>query len=156
MTYVFDTNSFRVIGHYYPDQFPSFWNEFNQAVETGKIISVREVLRELDHIARVSHLSDWVEHHRSIFITPNAAATQFVSTIFSVPHFQALVSEKNRLAGRPCADPFIIALAKVINGCVVTEEKEKSNAPKIPNICQHFEIDCTNLQGFMAREGWTF
>ena len=156
MTYVFDTNSFRVIGHYYPEQFPSFWDEFNQATETGKIISVREVLRELDHVASISHLATWVEQHRSIFITPNAATTQFVSTIFSVPHFRALVSEKNRLAGRPCADPFIIALAKVINGCVVTEEKEKSNAPKIPNICRHFGVDCTNLQGFMEREDWSF
>ena len=156
MTYVFDTNSFIVIGHYYPEQFPSFWDEFNQAVEASKIISVREVLRELDYVASVSHLANWVEQHRSIFITPDAATAQFVSTIFSVPHFRALVSEKNRLAGRPCADPFIIALAKVIDGCVVTEEKEKSNAPKIPNICRHFGVDCTNLQGFMEREGWSF
>lgn len=156
MAYVFDTNSFIVIGHYYPQQFPSFWNKFDQAVEIGKIISVREVFRELDQDASVPHLSDWIKQHRNIFTTPNAAAMQFVSTIFSVPHFQALVSEKNRLAGRPCADPFIIAWAKVINGCVVTEEKERPNAPKIPNVCQHFGVDCTNLQGFMEREDWSF
>ena len=156
MVYVFDTNSFIVIGHYYPEQFPSFWDKFNQAVDIGKITSVREVFRELDQEASVPHLSDWVDSHRSAFKTPNAEATQFVSTIFSVPHFRALVSEKNRLAGRPCADPFIIAWAKVIGGCVVTEEKERPNAPKIPNVCQHFGVDCTNLQGFMEREGWTF
>lgn len=156
MVYVFDTSSFIVIGHYYPEQFPSFWDKFNQAVNLEKIISVREVFRELDQEASIDHLSNWVERHRSIFETPNAAATQFVSTIFSVPHFQALVSEKSRLAGRPCADPFIIAWAKVIGGCVVTEEKERPNAPKIPNVCQHFGVDCTNLQGFMEREGWTF
>lgn len=156
MFYVFDTNSFIVMGHYYPQQFPSFWNKFDQAVNVGKIISVREVFRELDREASAPHLSHWVEHHRSIFTTPNAAATQFVGTIFSVPHFQALVSEKNRLAGRPCADPFIIAWAKVTNSCVVTEEKERPNAPKIPNVCRHFGVDCTNLQGFMEREGWSF
>ena len=156
MVYVFDTSSFIVIGHYYPKQFPSFWDKFNQAVDISKIISAREVFRELDHEASVSHLSDWVKRYRSIFVTPNAAATQFVSTIFSIPHFQALVSEKNRLAGRPCADPFVIALAKTMNGCVVTEEKEKPNAPKIPNVCRHFGIDCTNLQGFMEKEGWSF
>ena len=156
MAYIFDTSSFIVIGHYYPKQFPSFWDKFNQAVESGKIISVREVYRELDQDASVPHLSEWVEFHKSLFVIPNASATQFVSTIFSVSHFQALVSEKNRLAGRPCADPFIIALAKVINGCVVTEEKERPNAAKIPNVCRHFGIDCTNLQGFMEREDWSF
>ena len=36
MAYVFDTNSFIVIGHYYPEQFPSFWEKFDQAVENGK------------------------------------------------------------------------------------------------------------------------
>ena len=156
MVYVFDTSSFIVISHYYPQQFPSFWNKFDEAVDIGKIISVREVFRELDQNASAPHLSDWTENHKSIFIIPNAEATQFVSTIFSFPHFQALVSEKNRLAGRPCADPFIIAWAKVIGGCVVTEEREKPNAAKIPNVCRHFGIDGTNLQGFMEREDWSF
>lgn len=156
MAYVFDTSSFIVIGHYYPQQFPSFWDKFNQAVEATKIISVREVFRELNQAASTPHFATWIERHKNIFMIPNAAATQFVSTIFSVPHFQTLVSEKKRLAGRPCADPFIIAWAKVIDGCVVTEEKERPNAPKIPNVCQHFGVDCTNLQGFMEREGWTF
>lgn len=51
MVYVFDTSSFMVIGHYYPQQFPSFWNKFDQAVEIGNIISVTEVFRELDQDA---------------------------------------------------------------------------------------------------------
>lgn len=73
-----------------------------------------------------------------------------------MPHFQNLVTERNRLTGRPIADPFVIALAEAINGCVVTQEKEKPNAAKIPNVCDHFDIECTNLQGFMEREGWKF
>ena len=81
---------------------------------------------------------------------------QFVGEIFSVPHFHALVKEKSLLDGHPCADPFVIARAKVIDGCVVAEERQKPNAAKIPNVCEHFGIDCTNLQGFMQREGWTF
>ena len=30
MAYVFDTSSFIVMGHYYPEQFPRFWEKFNQ------------------------------------------------------------------------------------------------------------------------------
>ena len=156
MAYVFDTNSFSVLGNYYPEQFPSFWREFEQAVAAGKVLSVREVYRELAYYARHPHLTNWAESHRSIFTPPTPAEMRFVSDIFSVQHFQMLVNEKTRLSGRPCADPFIVARAKVINGCVVTEEKLKPNAARIPNVCQHFEVDATNLQGFIEKEGWTF
>ena len=81
---------------------------------------------------------------------------QFVSEIFLMQHFQTLVNQSNMLSGYPFADPFIIALAKTIKGCVVSEEKEKPNATKIPNVCDHFNIECTNVQGFMEREGWSF
>ena len=156
MTYVFDTNSFSVLGNYYPEQFPTFWGKFNQAVIVRDIISVREVYRELEFYTRHSHLSDWVEDHRDIFLLPRLEETRFVSDIFSVPHFLTLVNQKSLLEGRPCADPFIIAQAKVINGCVVTEETRRPNAARIPNVCRYFGIDCTNLQGFMEREDWTF
>ena len=108
MTYVFDTNCFIVIGHYYPKQFPSFWEEFNQAVEVGKIISVREVRRELDRNAAEDHLVEWIELHKNIFVTPRPAVMQLVNEIFSVPHFGASLPDRTRLGNNPFADPFII------------------------------------------------
>ena len=156
MAYVFDTSSFSVIGNYYPEQFPTFWEKFDQAATAGTIISVREVRRELDFYVPYPHLSDWVKDHGDIFSPPIPAETQFVQEIFSVRHFQMLVSEKDRLAGNLGADPFVIARAKVINGCVITEETRRPHAARIPNVCDHFEVDCTNLQEFMEREGWTF
>ena len=156
MVYVFDTSSFIVTGHYYPQQFPRFWEKFNQAVSENKIISVREVYKELDNDASAPHLIAWINEYKSIFQIPDTIATQFTSKIFSVPHFQGLINERNRLTGRPNADPFVIAVAESLNGCVVTQEKAKPNAPNIPNVCEYFDIDCTNLQGFMEREGWSF
>ncbi len=156
MAYVFDTNSFSVLGNYYPEQFPTFWETLDRAVAVGKIISVKEVRTELDFYGRHPHLSDWVKKHVQIFSSPRPAEIQFVKAIFSIPHFQTLLSEKDRLAGHLCADPFVIAKAKFIDGCVITEEKETPNAAKIPNVCERFGVDCTNLQGFMEREGWTF
>lgn len=156
MAYVFDTSSFSMLGNYYPEQFPTFWEKFNRAVAVGTIVSVRETRRELDFYERYSHLSDWVEDQKGIFLVPNIAEMRFVSKIFSVPHFLTLVSQKSILEGHPCADPFIIAKAQIIDGCVVTEEKWKQNAAKIPNVCEYFRVDCTNLRGFMEREGWTF
>jgi hypothetical protein len=80
----------------------------------------------------------------------------FIAEIFSIKNFRNLVSEKAILKGNPVADPFIIACAKIRSGCVVTEEAFKPNAPKIPTVCQHFSIDCTNVQVLMEREGWKF
>ena len=156
MAYVFDTNSFRVLGNYYPQQFPAFWEKFNRAVAIGKIASVKEVYRELGFQVHHIHLLNWVEDQKDIFLLPNAVEMRFVSEIFSVSHFLTLVNQRSLLEGLPCADPFIIAKAKFIDGCVVTEEKWKQNAAKIPNVCDRFGIDYTNLQGFMERERWTF
>ena len=154
MAYVFDTSSFRVLGNYYPDQFPTFWQIFDSAVNNGRIISVSEVHRELGFYTRHPHITIWVENHKRIFLPPEPVERRFITKIFSIPHFQTLVKEKDRLAGNLCADPFVIAKAEFTHGCVVTEETLKPNAAKIPNVCEHFGIDCTNLQGFMKRENW--
>ncbi len=156
MTYVFDTNSFIVLGHYFPERFPSFWERFDELVSNGDIASVREVRRELDHRAARQHLVDWIAGHKRIFVLPSPEETEFVRDIFAVAHFQQLVGRKQRLKGSPVADPFVIAAAKMRGACVVTEEVKKMNAARIPNVCEHFQIDCTNLEGMMEREGWMF
>ncbi|MCH7746139.1 MAG: DUF4411 family protein [Chloroflexi bacterium] len=158
MIYVFDTSSFRVLGNYFPQSFPSFWRNFNDAVSSGKIISVREVYNELDNQVNVKpHVIDWIHANRNIFLAPNDDETKFVSEIFTVPHFRQIVTRISQLRGRYVADPFVIAAAKVISGCVVTEESDnKPNAARIPNICDHFNINCMTLEEFMQSEDWRF
>ncbi len=156
MPYVFDTSAFIIIGHYYPDQFPTFWKRFNTAVESGEIVSVREVLKELSTKASRPWLADWVQNNAGIFRVPTARETAFVSKIFRIPHFQMLVSGKARLTGKPAADPFVIATARVLGGTVVSEETKKPNAARIPNVCEHFGIPCLSVEGFLAEKKWTF
>ncbi|HEU4454520.1 MAG TPA: DUF4411 family protein [Longimicrobium sp.] len=141
MLYVFDTNSIRVLGNYYPERFPSFWQRFEELVADSSVVSVREVLNELHRQSVAQWLQNWVDEHRDIFLTPGAEETEFVREIFGIPHFRNLIGEMQRLRGYPVADPFIIACAKFRNGCVVTEEGFK----------QH-----TNMEGFLSRSGWQF
>ncbi|MDJ0600396.1 MAG: DUF4411 family protein [Crocosphaera sp.] len=155
MIYIFDTNSFRVLSHYFPEIFPTVWEKIDLLVNNGNLISVREVYNELNRGSE-SFIIDWAKENKKVFVTPTPDEMMFVSQIFAVPHFQTLVTKKQRLKGTPIADPFIIAAAKVKEGCVVTEEVFKPNAAKIPNVCQYFNIDCTNVQGFMKRESWRF
>ena len=156
MPYVFDTSSIRVLEHYYPDGFPTFWRLFDESVESGAIISVREVYNEVEKQIRRDWFADWVKAHKSMFLTPDAEETKFVGEIFAVNHFQALVGEAQRLKGQPVADPFVIASAQVRGGTVVTEEAMKPHAARIPNVCEHFGIPCTNVEGFLAKNGWQF
>ena len=65
-------------------------------------------------------------------------------------HFRNLVSEYERLQARPVADPSVIACAQVREGCVVTQERGKPNAAKIPHVCDHFGVRCTDFEGFLA------
>jgi hypothetical protein len=155
MIYVFDTNSFSEMSPYFPDVFPAFWTRFEAAVASGKITSTREVLRELETGAE-NHILEWCKLNRAIFTTPNIEETQFVAKILAVPHFQQLIGEKQRLRGTPVADPFIIARAGVLGGTVVTEERFRPNAAKIPNVCENFKIPCMKLGDFMRAKGWTF
>ncbi len=156
MIYVFDTSSFIVLGHYFPQRFPSFWQNFNDYVISGRIISVREVYKELKNKGNKKHLDDWIEKNKNIFIIPNEKETDFVKEIFRIPHFQQIVTTRHRLSGMPVADPFIIAVAKIRKGIVVTEENKKEHAARIPNICEYFDIAWTNLNGFMEQEKWKY
>ena len=156
--YVFDTNILiTIFSFYYISTFPSFWGYFNEYIENGKIISVRDVLMEIEAYHNVnSNLVVWAKQHKNIFCQPNESEMIFVSDIFSIKNFQNNIPKKSQLVGRPVADPFVIAKAKVNDGYVVTNEEYKKNGAKIPNICEHFKVNCINLNKFMELENWKF
>ena len=52
--------------------------------------------------------------------------------------------------------PFVVAKAAVIGSAVVTLERKRPNAAKIPNICDHLGVQCLDLEQFMEKEGWQF
>ena len=157
MIYIIDSNSLiNIFKHIYRKRFPSFWEKFDGMVEEGEIISAREVFNEISEHS--DDLAKWAKSNKSIFKPPNNIEMDYVTKIYSVKHFQANVRKQEILKGKPVADPFVIAKAWALgeNGCVVTEERKKSNAAKIPNICDHFDVSCINFEEFMEREKWEF
>ncbi len=92
----------------------------------------------------------------TFFKVPSDKESLFVAQIFQISHFKALIDQKHIAKGTPVADPFVIAAAHSRGGCVVTQESKKPNGAKIPNVCEYFKIECTDLEGFMEMEGWTF
>jgi len=139
MIYVFDSNTLiNIFNHYYPERFPSFWDNFNDFISKQTIVSVQEVRRELE--GKGDKLSDWAKNHKELFLPPNVEESSFITEIFKVRHFRILIQKKQQYVEGPAADPFIIAKAKIISDCVVTQENKTENAAKIPNVCDHFGI----------------
>lgn len=158
MIYVFDTSSINNLKFFYPNVFKSVWVGLDALVQSGELISTREVWNEVEGNEVDIHINQWLKERKQIFTTPNSDELRFVSQILRIPHFQSLIGEKQRLKGTPVADPFIIACAKIHQGTVVTEERSKPNAAKIPNVCMHpsVNVPCINLETFMQKQGWTF
>jgi len=152
--YLFDTNSFTVLSNYYPDRFKTFWKQFDESIAAGHALSCKEVYSELESYSK-NWIWGWAQTNKHVFEPPTADEAAFVVQIFGVAHFQTLVTKEQILKGSHVADPFLIASASVRGGCVVTEEKLKPHAAKIPNVCDHF-VHCTNVEGFLKQNGWEF
>ena len=130
--YVFDSGPLiDLFRHYYRERFPSLWQHFDEMIADGRITSTREVGNEIEgHGDKLAEwLEDLEENRKNVFVTPTPAELEVVREIFSARHFQAMIRKKQRLAGRPVADPFVIARAKCLeNGCVVNDRE--THAPR--------------------------
>ena len=157
MVYVFDTNSFIVLGHYYKDRFPSLWKKIDNLVKADKIISVKEVLNEIEFYGGESDLKNWAKENKNIFKPMSEEESRIISDIFvKYPKFQNMVRKKEQLKGTPVADPFIVVKAIHIRGTVVSQETFQKDGIKIPNLCDIQNIPCLKLKEFMKEQKWSF
>lgn len=154
--YVLDTNVISNLHkNYYRKRFVSLWKAFDQLVADGKITSTREAYHELQDGVPGGD-TEWAKTNEKLFATPDEKEGAFVGQIYSVAHFQANIERQKLFKGGRNADAFIVARAFAIGGSVVTTERFKPNAVKLPNICEHFQIPCLDLERFMEKEGWEF
>lgn len=155
--YVFDTNSFsRLLSCYPNDRFPSLWSRFEAMFLSGKIMSTRQVMIELQAGKRRTEKAyNWAQDHRQFFTPLIGEEAAAVADIFQIEHFQQIVRRKQGVVSTS-ADHFVIARANILGGTVVTEESKPPHGARIPNICDFFDIPCVKLDGFMKRENWKF
>ncbi len=150
--YIFDSGPFIYLKNYPQDVFSSLWENFSRMIKDAEIISSSEVLRELEDYD--DEMAVWAKAHKQIFIKPSIGEQQLVRQILA--RHPDLVKEEAILLGKPYADPFVIAQAKVHNCILVHSEKFKPNAHKIPNVCKSFEVEEIALFEFFRREKWNF
>ncbi|KUI00817.1 hypothetical protein AU190_15935 [Mycolicibacterium acapulense] len=134
-----------------PTVFQTLWVQIEGAIPDGQIRSVDEVQRELAR--RDDDARQWADAQGDLFMPLELPIQQSATQILNV--HPRLVSQGGR---RSAADPFVIALAMVRNGTIVTEETATGNLdkPRIPDVCGDLAVPCLNLMEYIEAQGWTF
>jgi hypothetical protein len=151
-TYIVDTCSFTTLHRVYPAEvFPSVWKKVEELIGENRLISVDEVFHEISK--QEDDLAKWAKLRREIFAPLTEDIQDSAKEI--VNRFKKLINFKKNKSG---ADPFVIGLAKIRNGIVVTEEKHSggTDKQKIPDVCDELKIPYMNFLSVLKSEGMKF
>lgn len=140
---------------YYPvDVFRSLEVKLGQLIEAGEGVAVSLVKEELDSVG-TPDLQAWAKRQAGLFVPLTAEIQRAGASIEA--RYPDLMDPKSPYQS---ADAYVIALAQVRNGVVVSQETsaaEKRKPPKdhyIPDVCRELGVPCINLLGLMRRERW--
>lgn len=155
--YSLDTNFFMDWqARYYPlDVFQSLEQRIEGLIQSGECEAIQIVKEEIDAVGTPG-LKAWAKKHPVLF-TPLIPEVQIEAAAIEAS-YPDLMDPKSLHAS---ADAYVIALAKVKEGVVVSQEtsaQEKRNPKRshfIPDVCRDMGITCINLLGLIRREKWT-
>ena len=151
MQYSIDTSALidAWVRYYAPDVFPGWWILFEESIQEGLVRASKLVLLDLERKDDTVHA--WAKGHPDLFISIDGEIQGEVTNILA-SYPRLVENRKNRSA----SDPFVIALARLNNACVVTGENltGKIDRPNIPDVCQAMSIPCINLLKFMREMKW--
>jgi len=142
--------------YYPPDIFISLVIKIEDLIVAGQCSAVELVKEEIDAVG-TPELRAWTKKHPALFVTIDPLVQVEAATIES--KYPDLMDPKSL---HQSADAYVVALAKVKGGVVVSQETsaaEKKSAKRthyIPDVCRDLGIPCINLLGLMRREHWTF
>lgn len=155
--YSVDTNVFMDWQYrFYPtDIFYSLLDKVDLLIQKKKFFSPVLVREELEKVG-TADLTKWAKSRPGLFLPLDGLIfeTQKIQN-----QFPGLLDPKSEYEE---ADAYVIALAKLNNGFVVTQEtsaSEKRNPARshyIPDVCRELGVSCFNFLGLMRREKWKF
>jgi hypothetical protein len=135
---------------YPPENFPAFWRRVDELIDDGRLIAPIEVLRETGK--RSDELHAWLSARKQMFRELDDAVQIEAAKVLA--QFPRLVGEKKL---RTSADPWVIALARVENLQIVTEEKFSGSIdrPNIPDVCRALNMPrCMGLLDLIKAGKW--
>ena len=140
---------------YYPlDVFRSLEERLRQLIDAGECAAVALVREDIDSVGTPG-LQTWAKGNAGLFVPLTTEIQQAGAAIEAM--YPDLLDPKSPYQS---ADAYVIALAQLRNGVVVSQETsaaEKRKPPKdhyIPDVCRELGVPCINLLGLMRRERW--
>lgn len=135
-----------------PGTFPTLWTNIEEMISAGSIRCTDLVLDELG-MREGDAIHQWAKAQSGLFLPLTEDLQLAVKTVLAQhPRLIGVGS------GRSGADPFIIALAMVHNGTVVSEEiaSGRIEKPKIPDVCDALGVPQVSLVRFLQEQEWVF
>lgn len=132
------------------DVFPQHWNFIENRISKGQIVAPVKVREELESwTQRIPSLSAWLKQHNYMFINPTDEQLNLAKTI--IKKYPVYAQVENYVG-----DLMVIALSGVMKITPLTLESKVVNGgkkrPKIPNVCDEFNIKCISVPGFLREE----
>lgn len=143
--YVLDSNVFINMQRHHPsDVFGSLWTKMANTIDNGIVISCNEVLDELS--IGNDFLLQWAKQRNGAFLSSGVDVQHIVREILQ--QHPTLVTGTRKTNG---ADPFVIALAKLKNCTLVSDEtRAGAGQPvKIPNVCESYGVRLIKFVDFL-------
>lgn len=153
--YAIDTNvlmewQFRA---YPTDIFASLVSHVDALIAEGRFLAPDLVEEELGAVG-TAELTAWAKTRPGMFVSLAEVLVEAQSIQNRFPGLRDPKAEYEE------ADAYVIALAKLRDGVVVTQETsaaEKKNPKRthfIPDVCRELGLPCISLLGLMRKEGW--
>jgi Domain of unknown function (DUF4411) len=141
---------------FYPvDVFSGLVGRMDGLMAAGRLVAPALVREEIEKVGTTG-LKAWATTNSAIFV-PTKDVLQQAQSIQGL--FPDLLDPKAEFEE---ADAYVIALARMRDGIVVTQETTaaEKRSPRrthyLPDVCRDLGIPCINLLGMMRREGWQF
>jgi hypothetical protein len=141
---------------YFPtDVFGGLVARVEELIRAGRFIAPALVKEEIAAVGTLD-LIEWSKDHHAIFVP---TATLLMGALAIQSHFPGLIDPK---AEYEEADAYVIALAQMRGGVVVTQETPAAEKQRprrshfIPDVCRELGIPCVGFLDMIRREGWTF
>ncbi|HEY2344221.1 MAG TPA: DUF4411 family protein [Chthoniobacteraceae bacterium] len=143
-------------GRYFPtDIFPSILNYVDGLIAEARWLSPEIVEEELDAVG-TAELTAWAKARPHMFVPLGDLLAEALAIQARFPGLKDPKAEFEE------ADAYVIALAKLRDGIVVTQETSAAEKTRprrthfIPDVCRELGLSCISLLGLMRREGWRF
>ena len=141
-------------------EFSGFWSLIEKNIASGVIKITKRNFKEITEGRKGDdELGTWLRLQLTKFptvrVAPSKSVQAFATKIGDYVYSEERFYARHRARFSKGADAWIIAQAAIDNGTVVTREIPQPSAhePKIPDLCQYFEVKLITLTDLMKTLG---